>query len=87
MSFVARIGDASSHGGVIITGSSEVTADGIPVARTGDLHSCPIEGHGITPMYSSSTVVNGGVGLIRAGMDYAGCGALIVSGAPDISAT
>lgn len=80
MPAVARIGDSSDHGGVIISGSSTVFADGIGVCRLGDQHSCPIPGHGITNMVSSSTnVFADNKGVCRVG-DVAGCGAKISSG-------
>ncbi|MGF6837074.1 putative Zn-binding protein involved in type VI secretion [Paraburkholderia youngii] len=82
---VARLGDTSSHGGTIISASSDLTADGKGVARAGDMHSCPISGHGTTPLSSTSTVTNGGKGLVRVG-DVAGCGAVITSGSPTVSA-
>jgi uncharacterized Zn-binding protein involved in type VI secretion len=81
----ARLGDKSSHGGIIITASSDIFVDGIPIARTGDLHECPIHGHGITPLTSSSTVHMDGRSVIRIG-DKAGCGATIIQGSPDVNA-
>jgi len=35
------LGDKTSHGGTVITATSNMTMDGIPVARIGDLVSCP----------------------------------------------
>lgn len=86
MPAVARLGDTSSHGGTIISASSNLSADGQGVARAGDLHSCPISGHGITPLSSSSTNTNGGKSIVRVG-DTAGCGAVITSGSPTVSAS
>jgi uncharacterized Zn-binding protein involved in type VI secretion len=85
MPAVARLGDASSHGGTIISASGNLTADGKGVARAGDQHSCPISGHGITALSSSSTVTNGGKSVVRVG-DTAACGAVINSGSPTVSA-
>ena len=48
----ARLGDASSHGGTVITGSVTTLANGIPVARMCDLHVCPIPEDGVTPFVS-----------------------------------
>lgn len=43
---VIRLGDATSHGGrVVSTGATQFTVDGIAVARVGDLCSCPMKGH------------------------------------------
>jgi uncharacterized Zn-binding protein involved in type VI secretion len=86
MPAVARLGDTSSHGGTIISASSNLTADGKGVARAGDMHSCPITGHGVTPLSSSSTKTNGGKSIVRVG-DTAGCGAVINSGSPTVSAS
>ncbi|MDX1669376.1 MAG: PAAR domain-containing protein, partial [Limnobacter sp.] len=35
------VGDTTSHGGTVITGSSLFTVQGIPVARLGDSVTCP----------------------------------------------
>lgn len=81
---LARKGDASSHGGTIISGAGKTTADGLPVARVGDLHSCPIPGHGTTAISSGSpTLLVEGKAAARVG-DSCGCGAVITSGSPDI---
>ena len=50
----ARLGDKTSHGGVIITGAKRTLVNGRPVARMGDKHNCPIPGHGTTPIVSGS---------------------------------
>ena len=76
----ARLGDISSHGGVIIASASRTLANGIPVARMGDLHSCPIPGHGVTPIITGSlTTITEGKPNARIG-DMTGCGAVIVTG-------
>ena len=36
------VGDKSDHGGTIITGDPITLVDGKPIARIGDLHSCPL---------------------------------------------
>lgn len=86
MPVVARLGDTSDHGGEIITAGSTVKANGILVARLGDQHSCPIPGHGVTPLVSASaSVKSDGARLARVG-DRAGCGATINSGSPNVKA-
>lgn len=84
MPSVCRLGDPSSHGGTIITASLDVHANGIPVARAGDLHACPIRGHGITPL-SSSALTQNVPPVVRIG-DTAGCGAAMVGGSVQVSA-
>ena len=83
---VARLNDPSDHGGHIITASSDVFVNGIGIARLGDSHSCPIAGHGVTPLVtSSSTVFADTKGVVRVG-DKTGCGATISAGSPNVNA-
>lgn len=77
---IARMGDTSSHGGTIITGALKTFVDGVPVARMGDLHVCPIYGHLVTPIINGSpTTMVEGKPVARMG-DMAACGAMIVIG-------
>ncbi|QAU24630.1 PAAR domain-containing protein [Dyella sp. M7H15-1] len=41
MQFIAWVGDNTTCGGKILTGSSTMSIDGRNVARVGDLVSCP----------------------------------------------
>jgi len=80
---VARLGDPSTHAGHIISACSRTFADGKLIARKGDLHACPIPGHGITPLISNTspnTYVEGKQ-MAKVGT-VAGCGAVISNGAP-----
>jgi uncharacterized Zn-binding protein involved in type VI secretion len=56
----------------------------IPTARLGDVHLCPVPGHGTSPILSasSSTQINS-LGAARVG-DTCGCGAVITTGFPSI---
>ena len=76
---VACVGDGSSHGGSVITSNQDgtVKAAGDIIAVQGALHSCPIDGHGTTPITSiiTKTRVNGKL-VITSGAK-AGCGAII----------
>lgn len=42
---IIRVGDATSHGGIVQTGSETSDVMGRAVARLGDRCSCPIAGH------------------------------------------
>lgn len=86
MTAVARLGDTSNHGGTIIQASSDVKVNGLGVARQGDNHSCPISGHGVTPLtaITTKTFVNGRL-VITVGA-VAGCGAHINQGSPNVNA-
>jgi len=81
---IARVGDGSDHGGMILGPCSPtLTADGIAVARAGDLHSCPLAGHGITALTGTAIVTADGKNCVRIG-DTAGCGAAISQGSPTL---
>ncbi|MDR3413620.1 MAG: PAAR domain-containing protein [Formivibrio sp.] len=43
---VIRLGDATSHGGVVVSASGTYSAMEKPIARLGDRCTCPIKGHG-----------------------------------------
>ena len=74
---VSCLGDNSSHGGHVTTVSSFSTIGGVKITLDQDLHTCPIEGHGITPITATSAILKeSGKKVVRAG-DMAGCGAII----------
>ena len=78
---VARLGDMSDHGGQIITAASKTQVEGKMVARVTDQHTCPIPGHGVTPIQTGSPQWNAeGQKVARTG-SVCGCGASIIGGA------
>jgi uncharacterized Zn-binding protein involved in type VI secretion len=81
MELVARLGDTSDHGGTIISVTTQHTnAEGQLVAKVYDLHSCPIPGHGVTPILigSSQVICEGQPTAVN--NSRCGCGALIIAG-------
>lgn len=81
MPLIVRLGDSSSHGGTVISSADKWTCEGNLIARKGDLHSCPIPGHGVTSIVSgSSKFICEGDPVARTG-DATGCGATLISGA------
>lgn len=73
----ARMGDSTAHGGVIVVGCPTVLIGGMPAARLGDMHVCPMVtvlvphvGGPIT--LGSATVLIGGMPAARMG-DMATC--------------
>lgn len=78
---IARIGDTSSHGGIIITCCQKTICEGKLIARVTDLHSCPIPFHGITPILTGSPnhIVEGK--QCARTSSITGCGASIIGGA------
>ena len=81
----ARVGDSTAHGGVIAVGCPTVLIGGMPAARMGDMHTCPMATPGTPPiphvggpiMLGSATVLIGSMPAARMG-DMATC-----TGPPD----
>jgi len=81
---VARLGDTSDHGGYIISVTTLFTkANGILVARVGDLHFCPKKGHGIKPIINGSGKYFCESAITAVINSVCGCGAKINKGSPD----
>jgi uncharacterized Zn-binding protein involved in type VI secretion len=59
MSNAARVTDAVSHGGTVATGSADVTTEGKPTARYGDMVVCALHGTAVVERGSSTVSVNG----------------------------
>jgi len=80
MPAAVRLGDPSSHGGVVTSGAPKVLIVGLPAARMGDTHACPLPGHAVTPIVSGSPkVLIVGLPAARVG-DVTACGASLQSG-------
>lgn len=81
---VGLLGDSSTHGGTIISSNQDgtVIVENKQQCVSGALHSCPLEGHGITAItgnLSVKTRVNGKLLVLHG--STAGCGASIISSA------
>ena len=83
----ARLGDTTAHGGVITIGFPTVLIGGMPAARVGDMHTCPMQTPGVPPIPHvggpilppcSPTVLIGGMPAARV-TDMATC-----VGPPDV---
>lgn len=51
---IIRLGDKTTHGGVVISASPIHTIHGKGIARVGDMVSCPKSGHGNNPIVEGS---------------------------------
>lgn len=77
-----RLGDSTDHGGVVITASKTMDYDGRPVARKGDLVTCPLHPQ-INPnviLEGDSEIDDHGVPVARQG-HHATCGCRLISSA------
>lgn len=79
-----RLGDSSTHGGVTITASPTTHADGIRVARIGDLFLCPLHGL-VVHVQGSPTTHAEARSICRVG-DLISCGALCTGASATTSA-
>jgi uncharacterized Zn-binding protein involved in type VI secretion len=75
---VIRIGDRTSHGGVVKTGSSSFVVDGKGVARLGDTVSCPLHPSETVIDSGSETYITDGRATARDG-DKTACGATLIA--------
>ena len=74
------LGDAHSHGGVVIEASSSFTNGGAKVAMIGDKISCPHRGHGVGTIvegFPRTCKGQGGRSIATTG-DLTSCGATLI---------
>ncbi|MFB9287854.1 PAAR domain-containing protein [Pseudoduganella plicata] len=74
------MGDATSHGGRVVTASPTHTIGGIGIARVGDKIVCPLPGHGV------NIIVEGAPNYLISGRmvalhgHHGACGCTLISG-------
>jgi uncharacterized Zn-binding protein involved in type VI secretion len=88
MAMAARVGDQTSHPGVIAgPGVASVLICNQPASVMGDTHTCAFTGtppHPPMPMVTGSkTVLIGGRPAVRVG-DQSACSAMVTLGAPNV---
>lgn len=78
---ISRVGDITDHGGVIITGSPDSTCEGRPVARVGDIGTCPLPDHPsiFVILSGASSGTCDGKGIAHVGSPCS-CGATVITG-------
>ncbi|NUF50610.1 PAAR domain-containing protein [Gilliamella sp. ESL0250] len=81
---VIRLGDLTDHGGKVITASSTMTVLGKPVARVGDLVSCPIKGHGINPIIEGESTFSDQGKQVALDGYKSGCGCSLISSLSEV---
>ena len=75
---IILIGDSTSHGGTVLSGSCTCLVEGVPVARVGDPASCPLC-KGVFPIAEgAASVFAAGMKIARHG-DRTACGAPLVA--------
>ena len=81
----ARMGDFTIHGGAIVLGCFTVLIGGMPAARVGDLHLCPMVTPGVPPVpHVGGPISMGSAGVFIGGMPAARMGDMATCvGPPD----
>ena len=77
MKNLAYEGDATSHGGKILTGSERIKVKGRRAARVGDKVSCPI--HGDNEIVEGSGRMKDGTTPLSCDGDHTRCGAVLIA--------
>jgi uncharacterized Zn-binding protein involved in type VI secretion len=77
MKNLAYEGDATSHGGKILTGSDRIKVKGRRAARIGDKVSCPI--HGDNEIVERSSRMKDGTTPLSRDGDHTQCGAFFIA--------
>ena len=86
MKGIIRIGDTTTGGGIVKTGSDAMIFEGIGAARVGDIVLCPLPGHG------ANTILQGNSGFSDDGVavafhdDLCACGCALVTSLPEATA-
>lgn len=80
----ARMGDMTAHGGSIVMGFPTVLIGGMPAARVGDMHVCPMVTPGVPPIphVGGPILPPGGIGVLIGGMPAARMGDMAVCVGP-----
>ncbi|WP_423369138.1 PAAR domain-containing protein [Burkholderia sp. LMG 32019] len=77
MKNLAYEGDATSHGGKILTGSDRIKVKGRRAARVGDKVSCPI--HGDNEIVEGGGRMKDGTTPLSRDGDHTRCGAILIA--------
>lgn len=77
MPLIARLGDPGSHGGAVCTSAAKSLAEGILIARIGDIYCCPI--HGPNPIVTGAVKSHAEGPLIAFNGSMTACGASIIA--------
>ncbi len=79
----ARLGDPTTHGGVIVSGYPQVLIGGQPAARLNDFHACPQVTPGTPPVpHVGGPILGGSPTVLIGGQPAARVGDLVVCTGP-----
>ena len=76
---IVRLGDATSHGGKVISASTTHLIGGIGIARVGDEVTCPISGHGVNAIVEGAATYLIGGRMVALHGHRSACGCMLIS--------
>ena len=76
------VGDTTSHGGVVISGSPTTTAQGRPIARVGDMVTCPLCKPHVFPIVEGLSMFTDNYMAVALQGHKTACGATLIAAAP-----
>jgi uncharacterized Zn-binding protein involved in type VI secretion len=76
---IVRLGDATSHGGTVITASQTHSIGGVGIARVGDKISCPIPGHAVNVIVQGAPTYLIGGRMVALHGHKCACGCSLIS--------
>lgn len=79
---IVRLGDKTTHGGVVTSASPIHTMRGIGIARMGDMVACPLPGHGSNPIIEGSPVLSIGGRKVALHGHKSACGCALIASSP-----
>lgn len=79
MQGIIRIGDTTTGGGVVLSGSTVMKFAGIGVARCGDPVMCPLPGHGMTVIAQGHCAFNDNGLAVAFNGHLCACGCVLIS--------
>ena len=83
MGNAARLGDPTAHGGSIVVGFPMVLIGGMPAARVGDMHVCPMLNPGVPPPpHVGGPIAMGSPMVLIGGMPAARMGDMVTCAGP-----
>lgn len=79
------LGDKTSHGGRVITATSDFIINGVKAAQVGDFVDCPKNGHGINKITEGHDAFFCGEQKVAVDGCHTECGCYLISGNDNFS--
>jgi uncharacterized Zn-binding protein involved in type VI secretion len=86
MKGIIRIGDTTTGGGIVKTGSDAMIFEGIGAARVGDIVLCPLPGHGTTRIAQGNSGYSDDGAPVAFHGDLCECGCALITSLPEATA-